>query len=99
MYLKLSVPVYLLLIEHHALSQRYAVTLQALVSNSDNPTCRTCTSIPRLLALSMSALSKVISTCVNDNSSSQNGVLANELDVAIANGALCVARAISLEVS
>lgn len=56
-----------------------------LVGNSNNTTSRSWPSITRLLALRMPALSKVISAPMDNNCSSKNTVLADQLDQAITN--------------
>ena len=70
-----------------------------LGGNTNDTASRSCTSISRLLALSMPALSEVISTRVNDDGPPEYRVLADELDVAVRDGSLGVAGAIGLEVS
>ena len=70
-----------------------------LVGNTNDTTSRSRSSIARLLALLVPALAEVVSTRMDNNSSSKNRVLADELDLAIADGALCVTLVVSLEVA
>ena len=70
-----------------------------LVGNADDTTRRSCARVTRLLALLGVALSKVISTRMNDDGSAKDRVLADELNLAVGDGPLCVALTVGLEVA
>ena len=72
---------------------------QHLRGNANDTTSRTRARIASLLALIIATLSEVIGAGVNDHSTSDDALWADELDELIRYGALCVALSVSLEVA
>lgn len=80
----------------HMVVMRISVNL---FCNADNAASWTATSIASFLALCVATLAKVISAAVHDNGAPQNTRWTDQLYQRVFNRALCIALAISLEVS
>jgi len=73
--------------------------MRRLCSNADDAASRSRASIAGLLALLVATLAEVIGSCMDHDCSAENAVLADQLDVAVADAALGIALVVGLEVT
>ena len=70
-----------------------------LLSNANDTTSRTCTSVASLLALIIATLSEIISAGVHNDSAADDALWADQLDELVGLLALCIALAVRLEIA
>jgi len=75
------------------------IFLMHLCSNANDTASRTSTSIARLLGLLVASPAEIISSGVDDNSTTDNALWTNQFDELVSDRALAIALAICLEVA